>query len=191
MASKKSVLDMIREERERKTLGSALSRFVLLREPGSVRIRFLDDLEGERNVARTAYVHTIQKAGRREPPERILCRTQFNKPCPYCKQGDARLFVFFRVFDYESKTVKLLELRPGSSAMDDLLNFHDEYKTITDADYIYKRVGTGLNDTRYSLIRRESSEFKFRKTAKATWISDEEVMEIVKTRYESRDEQEE
>lgn len=183
MAEKKSVLDLIREEKNRKTLGSILSRFVLLREPGSLRLRFLDDLEGKGNVARTAYIHVFQKPGRREPPERILCEAQFNRPCKYCRKNDPRLFVFLRVFDYESKTVRILELRPGSDAMDDLLNYYEEYKSITDADYIYKRVGTGLNDTRYSLIRKEKSEFKFKKSAKATWISDEEVEQIIKDRY--------
>lgn len=185
-SSRKNLVDLIREESKRGGVASALSRFVLLREPGSVKLRFLDDLSGaEDDQAYHYYVHTIRSG----QFKRMLCAQQFGERCSFCVSGLPRkMTVAFRVFDYQEKTVKLIELRPGSSAMEDLLNYYEEHGTITDADFVYKRVGVGLN-TRYSLILKDKGRFKFRKTAKQTWISREELVDIVKRRYALGEEQ--
>lgn len=186
---KVNLINMIREEAKRSGVASALARFVLLRNPGSVRIRFLDDLAGDPDdQAYAYYIHDIRSSSNDEF-RRALCMRQFDEPCALCRTGlNRKMVVAFRVFDYGDKTVKVLELRPGSMAMEDLVNYFDEHGTVTDADFVYKRVGTGLRDTRYSIILKEKGPFKFRKTAKRTWITKEELEKLIQARYAGREE---
>lgn len=187
--AKRSTLDVIREEQERRGFGQALDSFVLLRESGDeVTLRFLDELEGKdedaTRVARTFKVHEYggmrTKGGGRF--EALLCD---GANCQYCADNNqARTHVVLRVWVYDDNAIKLFDVKARADVMVDLADDFEKEGNITGADYLYSRKGKELN-TRYRLRRQEDARMKkkVRRQVTEQWLKGSRVRELVEARY--------
>lgn len=188
--ARKSTLDVIREEQERRGFGAALESFVILRKNGDeVTLRFLDELEGknedDKRVAKIFKVHAFggkwdkNKKTRNLPFQTILCS---GVNCTFCDDGNVpQTHVVIRAWVYDDNTVKLFSVNARADIMVDLADDFDRYGNITGADYIYNR--KDRDRVYYRLIRQPESPFKKKKSAKREWITNKTVRELVEMRH--------
>jgi hypothetical protein len=186
-----SIVDVIREEQSRRAVGGALDQFILLGEGDEAMIRFMDELQGDKNVFRvvdvlefgrgTDFRMRLMEPGEEVPPNARRVRRVVGRAFVYwIKNGGEKRVV---------KRVMLFDVKASSGAAADLVKDFTTRGTIRDSDYLFSRTGSGF-DTRYSLRRQDSAPFKYATRAKETWISDEKVRELIIKRYGRSEEEE-
>lgn len=101
------------------------------------RIRFLQELdEGKEFTFHSNYTRGIN----------ALCAETYGKGCALCSDEDLTTVTnyAFSVYDYDSSSVKILLFKAtGITPIPAFIEFFENYGTITDRDYIVKKVGKG------------------------------------------------
>lgn len=148
--------------------GDGESPFLQLKEPGDVKVRFLQELDedsaGYDERRGLVYVYE-EHVSPKDFKKQAECTAESEGHCWACEQtsnpeigkkwkGKLRFManVLVRNPDGEEK-VKLF--KRGFSDKDvgtDLLDFAEEYGSISGQDMKIKREGKGMNDTKYSII---------------------------------------
>lgn len=188
--AKRSTLDVIREEQQRRGFGQALDSFILLRDPGDeVALRFLDELESkdenDKRVARTFKAHDyggkFDRKNPNQPYQSILCD---GPGCQYCADDNfARQHVVIRAWIYDDNVIKLFDAKARSQVIIDLADDFEKYGSITNADYRFQRRKSSTNP--YRLTREEEIPLKkqVRRQIKEQWFKGKRVRELVEARY--------
>ena len=187
-----NIVDVIREEQNRRAAGGALNQFILLGEGDEAMIRFMDELQGGKNVFRAIEVLEIGRGDDfqmriMEPGEEVPQNAR------KVRRIIGRAFVYWIKNGGEKRVVKkvmIFDVKASSGAAADLVKDFTTRGTIRDSDYLFSRTGSGF-DTKYSLRRQDSSPFRYASKAKETWISDQQLEELILKRYKRRDEEEE
>jgi hypothetical protein len=187
-----NIVDVIREEQNRRAAGGALGQFILLGEGDEAMIRFMDELQGDKNVFRAVEVleigrgddfqMRIMEPGEEVPPNARRVRRIIGRAFVYwIKNGGEKRVV---------KKVMIFDVKASSGAAADLVKDFTTRGTIRDSDYLFSRTGSGF-DTKYSLRRQDSAPFRYAAKAKETWISDKQLEELILKRYKRDKEEEE
>lgn len=185
---RKSTLEVIKEEQERRGARAAMDSFIILRKSGDeLTLRFLDELEGkdedDKHVARIFKVHHYGGKFDRQNPglpyQTILCK---GLNCEFCADNhQPKTHVVLRAWVYDENTVKLLDVGARSDIMIDLADDFERYHNITGADYIYNR--KDRDRVNYRLIRQAETPFKKKKSAQREWITGKRVRELIEMRH--------
>lgn len=165
----KSIIDRMKADAERRTEG----KFLQLKDKEQVRVRFLQELDTEApgydekaGLAAYVLVHTNPKNFKRG----AACTFETEGSCWACEQLDkpgkeqwrwkpkGKLFINVLVKTPEGNKVKVLQQGMSDKHVaNQMLEFADEYKSLTDRDYKFKRTGADMNNTSYNLTPLEKS----------------------------------
>lgn len=146
----KSLVESMKERINRSGNGKSVTFY--LKKDGKCRIRFLQDMEEGMKV------QYHDKFGEFSHP----CLSYYGKPCPNCKNKDARHIDNFvwSVWNYETKRVELFMYKASkASPIPALISMYETYGTICDRDYVIQRNGEGF-DTTYSVVPMDKKKFK-------------------------------
>ena len=165
----KSLIDRMKQDQERKSG----SKYVQLKDKEQVRLRILQELDpkapGYDEKAGLAFytqVHSNPKNFKRQ----AACTADTEGRCWACEQLDkpgkeqwkwkpkGRLYVNVLVKTPEGTKVQVLQQGMSDKHVaNQMLDFADEYGSITDRDYKFKRTGADMNNTSYNLTPLEQS----------------------------------
>lgn len=166
----KSPLDLMRAGIER---AQKVSNKHLRFKPGEKRrVRFLTELVD----ATTIDIHQVWKGFF------FPCPGYFGYDCPFCSNDheygkELRTTQKFAIslFDYETKEVKfILEASNNFSPIASMLDYQDEFGTITDRDYIVKKTGEALNSN-FTIMEGKQNPFAGRHKFKA--LTEDEIFD--------------
>ena len=167
--------NLIANMRDRiKNGGSNLRDVFYLAADSKRRIRFLQDLD-------TGYEFHFHSHFDRKI--NALCGTEYGKDCPYCGDQDPNMkdvvMYAWNVWDYDANAVRILLYKAtGISPVPALIDFYDEYSTITDRDYTLKKTGQRLNSA-ISVLPGEISKFR----SKAKPFTKQQIVQILAKAY--------
>ena len=145
------------------------------------RIRFLDDLQ--EGVA--VKFHDNYKLAIKVP-----CQEVFGRPCSHCDNEELRTrnLYFWTVYDYENKERKLLSAAVSNcSPVPTMTAIYEEYGTLTDRDYVIKRVGGGT-DTSYTMLPQDRQPFRNKKVKP---YKESEILQLIDKIYPDEEAEEE
>jgi len=167
--------NLIASMRDRiKNGGSNLRDVFYIAADSKRRIRFLQELD-------TGYeLHFHSHFGRKI---NALCGTEYGHDCPYCGDQDPDMkdtvMYAWNIWDYDANAVRIfLYKATGISPVPALIDFYDEYSTITDRDYTIKKTGQRLNSA-ISVLPGEISKFR----NKAKPYTKQQIIQILAKAY--------
>jgi hypothetical protein len=148
--------------------GSGESAFLKLDDGQAVTIRFLQELDAsgsnfddDRGLAVSVFEHVSPEDFRK----RFRCTTEIDGRCVGCERQAVnpkwgrRARMYINAFVREDNSVKMLATNFSSQGYAPMMiEYFNDFKSITDRDYKLKRVGKGLG-TSYVLTPREVSPF--------------------------------
>ena len=165
----KSILDKMRSDAENKGGGNA---YLKMADKEQLRIRFLQELDEQapgydKDKGLALYVRLHQNPENFK--KQAVCTYEDEGDCWACNQIDSnpkwrakgRLFVNVLVTDKTGeRTVKVLNQNASfeKHCIVQLLEYAEEYGTITDRDYKIKRTGTDMNNTSYTLTPLDKAD---------------------------------
>lgn len=164
-----SIIDRMKRDAEKKSG----SKYVQLKDKEQVRVRFLQELDPnapgfdeKAGLAFYTQVHSNPKNFKRQ----AACTADTEGKCWACDQLDkpgkeqwkwkpkGRLYVNVLVKSPEGNKVQVLQQGMSDKHVANMmLEFADEYGSLTDRDYKFKRSGADMNNTSYSLTPLEQS----------------------------------
>lgn len=150
------------------TANKSASDFIKLRDGQAVTVRFLQELDTgaknfdeERGLAITVFEHKAPD----NPSLRFLCTRDEEGQCVGCElavvesRWRRRPRLFINVYVVEENAVKVLATGFSSRGVGNtLIEYAEDFGTICDRNYKFKRTGEGLQ-TSYTLTPREVSPF--------------------------------
>ncbi len=173
-----SILDKLNEA----AAGGGDSKFLTLGEKSpfgtKTKIRFLQEFdEGDKGynekfgLAYAVDVHTHPNDFKKQ----TACTFPIEGACWACEAANGpgendwlwkprtNVLINVLVKDKEgNEVVKIFRQKVGKKALGNLLlDYREEYKTLTDRDYAFTRTGTKKNDTTYNLFPSDVSELTF------------------------------
>lgn len=168
---------------EIKKSGTNKGKFLYFKEGEKVRVRFLTDMEdGVEVVWHDSYKEHIN----------VPCQETFGRECKYCEEDELRTrnMYFWSVYDYESKSVKILMASVNQcSPIPALVAMYEEYGTLTDRDFVIKQIGSGTGKS-FSIIPQDKAKFR----AGAKPLSESAILKQIDKAYpdtEAEDEEDE
>lgn len=167
-------MSLIDEMKKKIAEGGSNRKEILFFAPDAAkRIRFLQELDSGIGIE----FHSDFNANIMEP-----CQDpEEHEDCPHCRDGiKLREQFFWSVWDYDSNSVKLLNLRAtGVTPIPAFLEYYETYGTMMDRDYKVKKVGKGMGG---SFVVTPLDKEKFRNT-KAKPFSEKKIREIIGKAY--------
>lgn len=158
MGKEKSILDILKEDLQRG--GSSGGRLIFLKENEKIHFRFLKEFDKTLRF----FMHNDYESNFQCVCHKLTAETMFDDQdppdCEYCDAGIRTTIEYaFCVWDYDTKSVRILHCKPTSSGfLGSLSAYYNQYHTIMDRDYIIEKIGKGQGSTT-SLISLDKSTF--------------------------------